>query len=236
MADVSVLREEAERFAPFTETLDAERLARFQARLAAAEGRNRIPEVVAALDAGRPAETAALMQEIADELCDIESSGALVYWTAVATRLPAEDLEHLMAAIEGRLSGPQARDPELWDQTRQGQALSESVNGRLVPVAGLDVQAALEYTRIYLANFPLFSRPLGDVDRRAAAWIAQILDIGSTRATLRLLLARLAEVWAERYPNAAGQLRRWVAWPQPADPTQDQPWMRALVTLTRTQV
>lgn len=227
MADVALLREQAERFAPFTDPVEPQ---------AAPRDGSRIPEVVAALDAGRPLETAALIEEIVAELGETDHPGPLIYWTAVATRLRGDDLEQLMATIEDRLVGPPPRDPELWDQTQQGQSLAGSVSGRLVPVAGLDVEAALEYTRIYLANFPLFSRPLGDVDRRAAAWVAQILDVGSTRRTHRRILARLGDVWEGRYPNAADQLRRWTAGAQPADPTQDQPWVRALVVLARTQL
>lgn len=237
--DVAALREEADRFAPLTDPVDPERLTEFQARLTTLDRGSRIGEVVAALDAGRPDATATLVDEIAGELGDADSAGAprqLIYWTAVAARLGAQDLEQLMETIEGRLNVPRAPDPELWDQTTQGQALSEAVAGRLVPVAGLDVEATLEYTRIYADNFPPFSRPLGDVDWRATAWIAQILDLGSIRRTHREIMGRLAPVWKSRYPKAADQLRRWTAGPPPANPIQDQPWVRALVTLARTQV
>ena len=85
-------------------------------------------------------------------------------------------------------------------------------------------------------NFPPFSRPLGDVDERAARWLAQLLDVGAIRTTLRTLMVALARAFEELYPSAASQVTRWAEAPLPDDPTQDEPWMRALVVLARTQV
>lgn len=239
MADVAGLREQAERFAPLTEPVEEPGLVGFRQRLTALDPDGRIEEVVAALDAGRPLAAWTLIDEIAGRLQDAEPEASmrpLIYWSAVAARLDRDDLEQLMATTEEHLGGPRPPDPELWDQTSRGHALSEALAGRLVPLAGLDVEAALEYTRIYVANFPQFSRPMGDLDQRATVWIAQILDLGSTRRTHRRILRRVAQTWPSRYPRAADQARRLADGPPPDDPTQDQPWVRGLMTLARTQI
>src|SRR5262249_30576568 len=81
-----------------------------------------------------------------------------------------------------------------------------------------------------------FSRPLGDVDERAARWLAQLLDVGAIRTTLRALMVALAGAFEEPYPRASSQVARWAEEPVPDDPTQDRRWMRALVVMARTQV
>jgi hypothetical protein len=149
--------------------------------------------------------------------------------------LQGPDFEEALSAIERRHEEEaEARDG--WGETDEGRMYLQSVATGLAPLAGLDVEACLTHTRTFLANFPPMSLPLGDVDQRAARWLAQLLDAGSTRATLRYLFLQLAATWRERYPLAAAQLTAWAAGEPPADPTEDLPWVQALVALARTQL
>lgn len=141
----------------------------------------------------------------------------------------------LLSALEQRHE--QEPDlPDLWGDTDEGRMYLQSVAAALAPLAGLDVDACLAHARTFLANFPPMSLPLGDVDQRAARWLAQLLDVGSTRVRLRDLLAELAETSREEYPFAAAQLSGWAAGPPPANPTEDRPWVLALVALARSQL
>lgn len=224
-----MLRSGAEEFAPLTEPVEPASLARLPDA-----SESRIAEVLAALQEGRPPATAALIEEIAGEL---DQTPPLVYWTAVEEGLRQDsDLDRVLAAMDERLGAVRPEDLVLWDQTNQGRALSEAVAGRVLPLTGLDLEAALDFTQVYLDNFPLFSRPLGDVDQRAAGWIAQVLDVGATRATHRRILFRLTELAGPRHPRAADYLREWAVGPAPADPTQDAPWKSGLITLVRTKL
>ena len=78
--------------------------------------------------------------------------------------------------------------------------------------------------------------PASDVDERATRWLAQLLDMGDTRAALRRALLDLAAAWEPSYPSAAAQIRAWAEGPVPPDPTADLPWLQALLPLARTQL
>ena len=106
----------------------------------------------------------------------------------------------------------------------------------LAPSAGLDLAAAGDHAQTFLDNFPPMSLPFGDVDQRAARWLAQLLDKGNARSNLRARLAQLADTWQDATPRAAAQVRAWSAGPPPADPREDGPWFQALVALTRTRL
>jgi hypothetical protein len=149
--------------------------------------------------------------------------------------LQSPDFEEALSAIERRHE-EEAGVRDGWGVTDEGRVYLQSLATGLVPLAGLDVEACLAHTRTFLANFPPMSLPLGDVDQRAARWLARLLDVGSTRAALRDLLLQLAATWRERYPLAAAQLMAWAAGEPPADPTEDLPWVQALVALARTQL
>ena len=47
---------------------------------------------------------------------------------------------------------------------------------------------------------------------------------------------QLADTWADHHPLASGQARRWGSGRPPANPTDDAPWMRALVALVRAEL
>ena len=217
----------------------ADHLTNFVQQAADADLHVRIEEVADALSAGTPAAILELIGAIAGELEARSELGApepaLVYWAAVRSRIKRPDFEQAMAGLEQRIGTESDSDPE-WPETTEGLAWLESLTSGLVPLAGLDVAATLDYARVYMDNFPAFSRPLGDVDERAARWLAQLMDVGEIRGRLRRLLPVLAEAWAEACPRASAQVIRWAEPPVPVDPTQDEPWMRALLVLARTQV
>ena len=112
----------------------------------------------------------------------------------------------------------------------------QSLAAGLVPLAGLDLAATRASARTFLANFPAVSLPFGDVDERAANWLARLHDSSEVRASLRDLLAQVADTWAGEHPRASEQARGWAAGPVPGDPTADGPWMRALVALVRSEL
>jgi len=126
-----------------------------------------------------------------------------------------------MAALDGALR-EEAGDPE--------QPLRALVTW-LLPLAGVDVEAAAGHAGTYVANFPLAGRALGDLDERAAAWLAQLMDEPPARDRLRELLAGLAAAWADPWPLAAERAAGWAAEAAPADPRQDEPWMAAMLAL-----
>ena len=94
----------------------------------------------------------------------------------------------------------------------------------------------VERDRRVLAPVDMVGMEVGDVDERATRWLAQLLDMGTTRVTLRRALLELAAAWEETHPRAADQVRRWSEAPVPSDPTQDLPWMQALLPLARARV
>jgi hypothetical protein len=153
--------------------------------------------------------------------------------TADEEERASPDLEPVVAAIDERLA---AGDAEGWGDTAEGQMYLQSLTAALVPLAGLDTEETLGNARTFLANFPPVSLPFGDVDERAARWLAQLHDSAEIRASLRELLARTGATWEPRFPLAAAQLAAWGSGPLPPDPTEDAPWMRALVALVRTQL
>jgi len=218
----------------------ADRLKGFSEQALDGELRGRIDEVADALAVGAPAATLELISAVAadvdpgPELGHIEPT--LVYWAGVSARLGREDFTQAMAELDQRIPGEEDQDDPKWASTEEGQLWLESIASGLVPLAGLDVAATLDYAKVYMDNFPPFSRPLGDVDERATRWLAQLLDVGTIRTTLRTLMLALARAFEEAHPRASSQVRRWAEEPPPDDPTQDGPWMRALVVMARTQV
>ena len=216
----------------------ADRLTSFVQQAADADVDARIEEVADALTAGAPAATLELIGAVAGE---VQAGSELsapepgpVYWAAVRSRIKRPDFEQVMAGLDQQISA-EGDDDQDWPESPEGLAWLESLASGLVPLAGLDVAATLDYAKVYVDNFPAFSRPLGDVDERAARWLAQLLDVGEIRPRLRTLLSALAAAWEEACPRASAQVIRWAEAPVPVDPTQDEPWMRALLVLARTQ-
>jgi len=218
----------------------ADRLKSFFEQAFDGELQGRIDEVADALAAGAPSATLELINAIAAETDP--GSGArslerpLLYWAAVSTRIVREDFAQAMAELDQRIHDEEAQDDTNWAATDDGLLYLEALASGLVPLAGLDLAATLDYAKVYMDNFPPFSRPLGDVDERAARWLAQLLDVGAIRTTLRALMVALAGAFEEPYPRASSQVARWAEEPVPDDPTQDRRWMRALVVMARTQV
>jgi hypothetical protein len=140
-----------------------------------------------------------------------------------------------MAAIDERLAADDA-EAERWADQPEGRMYLQSLAAALVPLAGLDLDATSASAQTFLVNFPSVSLPFGDVDERAADWLARLHDAPAIREALRALLGQVGDTWAEPYPLAADQARRWASAPLPTDPTADEPWMRALVALVRSQL
>lgn len=188
----------------------------------------RIEEVAEALAAGQPTASLELIREVG---ADAE---ALVYWAAIHQRLQRSEFGTALAEMDAILAeaGEAGED---WSGSDEAELSLQSLSAALAPLAGLDVPAGLEYAKVYIDSFPPFSLPLGDVDERAAKWLAQLLDVGVTRTGLRNLFNELADLWAGQHPLAAAQVRAWAEGPPPGDPTRDGPWMRAMLWLARTQ-
>jgi hypothetical protein len=197
---------------------------------------HRMEELVRVLASGKPGLLVELIEQIASDIKNAELGAdhlrAMLYWATVDRWLASPEVEQIVARIDHLLKA-RAADSDDWDLTAEAEQAREAIASAIAPIAGVDVSAAGEYAALYVANFPPFSLPLGDVDRRAAAWLAQIFDLGSTRRRLREVMARLASTWAGRYPRAGRQVGNWAALPMPADPTQDGLWVGGLVPLAR---
>lgn len=195
------------------------------------------------LERGTPTASADELRAVAAELAAAGVGGPdvepLLREAAIAARLSRQDYGAVLAAIEERLSAEaeaEAAASAPWGDQPEGQMYLQSLAAGLVPLAGLDLDAVRESAQTFLANFPSVSLPLGDVDERAANWLARLLDSRELRESLHALLAQVGDAWEAPHPLAAEQARRWGSRPVPDDPTADGPWMRALVALVRTQL
>jgi len=185
----------------------------------------RLAEVAETLAAGAPSPSEAAVLGLAEEA---GTGVPEVYWLAVTARCRRPDVAEALAAVEAAIGGgdrPADQEPEL-----------ERLAALLLPFTGLDLDEALGNAHLFVINFPLPGMALGDVDQRAARWLAQLLDTTAVRRQLRRLLSGLAEVWERDRPGAAAVVRSWSAGDPPADPTQDRPWMGAMLGLARSQL
>jgi len=242
--EIADLQEVAARFAALTAPASTQSMRAFSTLVAGSALQDRLEAVADALAAGSPAASLDLVAQVAAEIVGARPASdteprelePLVYRAGLAVRLGRPDLGEIVGELErwlepaGAGGGGPEEDPEAQELFLQ------SLASGLAPLAGLDVAATLHYARIFMDNFPPFSLPLGDVDERATRWLAQLLDMGGTRAALRQTLLDLASAWQEGHPRAASQVRAWAEAPIPSDQTQDLPWMQALLPLARTQV
>ena len=194
----------------------------------------RLEAVGDALEAGSAAAASAELEAVAGELeaAGLDPSGLRA--AAIAARVARDDYGAVLAAMEEGLAG--AGPDSGWGEQPEGQMYLQSLAAALVPLAGLDLDAARASAHTFLANFPAVSLPFGDVDERAANWLARLHDSPEIRASLRDLLTLVADTWTAEYPLASEEARRWGSGPMPADPTADGPWMRALVALVRSEL
>lgn len=209
--------------------------------LAAAAGAGlgeRIEGLGDVLERGVPAESAGELEAAAGELRAAGIDGpdlpALLRRAALGARLGRSDYGAVMAAIDERLAEEGADGG--WGGRPEGQMYLQALAASLAPLAGLDLDAVRASAQTFLVNFPSVSLPFGDVDERAANWLARLHASADVRGSLRALLVQVGEAWAERHPLAAEQARRWASGTVPDDPTADAPWMRALVALVRAQI
>ena len=238
--EVADLQEAATRFATLTGPASSESMRAFSDLVEKGELHDRVEQVADALAAGRPG---ASVEMIAAVAAGIEARGGidqmqvqpLLYGAALTARLHRPDLGEALGALDAFLEGDE-EEGFLSQEDPETELFLQSLAGELAALAGLDVAATLHYAGVFIDNFPRFSLPLGDVDERATRWLAQLLDMGTTRVTLRRALLELAAAWEGTHPRAAGQVRRWSEAPLPSDPTQDLPWMQALLPLARTKV
>jgi hypothetical protein len=186
------------------------------------------------LEAGSPEAATAELDAVAGELEAAGVDPSELRPAAVAARVARPDYGAVLAAMEERLAD--ADVDAGWAEQPEGQMYLQSLAAALAPLAGLDVDATRASARTFLLNFPAVSLPFGDVDERAANWLARLHDSAELRASLRELLVVVGDTWTEQHPLASEQARRWGAGPAPEDPTADAPWMRALVALVRTEL
>jgi hypothetical protein len=191
----------------------------------------RIDELGDTLEVGAPEAAAAQLDAVAGEL---GVDAATVRQAAIAARVARPDYGAVLAAMEERLGDGEV--DAAWAEQPEGQMYLQSLAASLAPLAGLDVQATRASARTFLANFPQVSLPFGDVDERAANWLARLHDSEAVRTSLRDLLALVGDTWAGECPLASEQARRWGTRHPPADPTADAAWMRALVALVRSEL
>lgn len=194
----------------------------------------RIDALGDALEAGAPEAARAELDAVAGELEAAGVPASDLRAAAIAARVARPDYGAVLAAMQERLAGGEVDAG--WAEQPEGQMYLQSLAAGLAPLAGLDVEAARAGARTFLANFPAVSLPFGDVDERAANWLARLHDSEAVRASLHDLLVLVADTWADEHPLASDQTRRWGAEPAPADPTADAPWMRALVALVRAEL
>jgi hypothetical protein len=194
----------------------------------------RIDALGDALEAGSPDLALAELAVVESELEAAGLDAADLRAAAIAARVARTDYGAVLGAMEERLADGDV--DEGWGERPEGQMYLQSLASSLAPLAGLDVEATRASARMFLANFPAVSLPFGDVDERAANWLARLHDSAEVRTSLRDLLALLADTWAGQHPLASEQARRWAAQPAPADPTADAAWMRALVALARAEL
>jgi hypothetical protein len=195
---------------------------------------DRIDAVGDVLEAGSVEAASAELDAVTAELEAAGLDASELRAAAIAARVARSDYGAVLAAMDEGLDG--AGPDDAWADRPEGQMYLQSLAAALVPLAGLDLDAARASAHTFLANFPAVSLPFGDVDERAANWLARLHDSVEVRSSLRDLLALVGDTWAEQYPLASDQARRWGAGPPPADPTADGPWMRALVALVRAEL
>jgi hypothetical protein len=235
--EIADLQEVAARFAALIAPASTESILAFLDLGADSALQDRIEAVADALAAGAPAASLDLVAQVAAEIVGARlaspSSGVepgqlepLVYRAGLAVRLRRPDLGEIVGELERWLEPAGAGDGAWEEDPEACELFLQSLASGLAPLAGLDVAATLHYARIFMDNFPPFSLPLGDVDERATRWLAQLLDMGGTRAALRQTLLDLAAAWEAEHPRAAGRIRTWA----------EAPWMQALLPLARTQV
>jgi hypothetical protein len=245
--EIADLQEVAARFAALTGSTGTQGMSAFSDLVAGRDLQDRVEAVADALAAGSPAASLDLIGQVAGELAEATPASPswgiqpallapLVYRAGLAVRLRRADLVELVGELERWLESADAGGGGPDEDPEATELFLQSLASGLAPLAGLDVAATLHYARIFMVNFPPFSLPLGDVDERATRWLAQLLDMGGTRAALRQTLLDLAAAWEESHPRAASQVRAWAEAPIPSDQTQDLPWMQALLPLARTQV
>lgn len=154
----------------------------------------------------------------------------------VADRLTEDDFGEVMSAMDERLQTLPPEERAGWHQGDEGLLYLQSLSTGMLPLAGLDPATSMGYAKTFIDNFPIYGLPLGDVDERAANWLAQLLDTGTVRSDYRSLFDALAEAWQGTHPEAASRVRAWVADPMAPDPRQDTAWVRAMVAIARTQL
>ncbi|HYW23842.1 MAG TPA: hypothetical protein VE953_06725, partial [Terriglobales bacterium] len=130
----------------------------------------RLEAVGDALEAGSAAAASAELEAVAGELeaAGLDPSGLRA--AAIAARVARDDYGAVLAAMEEGLAG--AGPDSGWGEQPEGQMYLQSLAAALVPLAGLDLDAARASAHTFLANFPAVSLPFGDVDERAANWLA----------------------------------------------------------------
>lgn len=187
------------------------------------------------LTRGDPALTVDAIDQLAGALIppqDIAADqlAAYVYLAAARIVMGRPQIAEAVADLESDLMAEGA------EAFHNDEIFMQALGAALLPLAGLDVEATFHFTRLFMENFPSFSMPLGDYDLRATRWLAQLMDIGATRAGYRERFGDLARAAENDAPLAAARLRAWVEGRPPADQTEDVLWMQGLLALARSQL
>jgi hypothetical protein len=141
---------------------------------------------------------------------------------------PDEELERILAERRAEVPpGPPPaleeddEDPELGEQREPLHALEEAlaqgagdelrelalaVAAQAVATAAPFRERAAEDAAAYVASFPMPGKPLGDVDERAARWLAERYGTPARRARVARAVAVLADSALPDFPRAAAAL------------------------------
>jgi hypothetical protein len=138
---------------------------------------------------------------------------------------PDEELERILA--ERRAEVPPGPPPTLEEEDEElelgelreplraleqalaqgaGDELALAVAAQAVAAAAPFRERAAEDAAAYVASFPMPGKPLGDVDERAARWLAQRYGTPARRARVRRAVASLADAAPADFPRAAAAL------------------------------
>jgi len=189
---------------------------------------NLIESVVEALANGVPAEVEErVLATAADAIPDVEPplARALVRKAALHALIAEPGLRETLTAFEEWLDGALG--------VESAMALA---TGWALPAAGLDLDTAAREARLYIDAYPSEGRVIGDLDRRAARWLAERLAQVQARPADRLPAVRrsiraLAEAAESEFPQAGASLRGVAD-----EVSDDQLWYELALRVTQRQL
>lgn len=132
-----------------------------------------------------------------------------------------------LRAVAARLEELLATAPD-----SQHRTIAAAVAAEVALERGLDsLEEAASDARLYLDSFPPEGRPLGDVELRAARWLAVRYGTTERRAAARSALDALADRADAEAPRAAAALAALRAEPLPDDASADDLWLHVAAAI-----